>query len=143
MDRALYIPELTQEEKIDKILKCQCINCGGHLETKDKIRYVCQYCGTQYSVKRDETQPQHFVLKVVDPRIITLGVELSRDKDIEERYGKELSAQFLKDDIVKSFSKYMKEHFDELVDIEEDKTLWRKGTTYRATMRMLEKIGWV
>jgi len=143
MSNTLYIPELTQKEKIARVLKCQCLNCGGHLETRDKIRYICQYCGTQYSVKQDEIQPQHFILKVAEPHIITLGGVFFRGRHMEKAYGKELSTKLLKDDIVQTFSDYIREHFDELIDIEEDEMPWQDGTTYRAAMRVAEKIGWI
>ena len=72
----MNVPELWNKTQVEKILKCQCINCGGHLETHDNIHYKCLYCETKYTVKQDAYRHRDYIVEVVHPNMITLGTRI-------------------------------------------------------------------
>lgn len=144
MDSTLHIPELTQEQKVQKILKCQCINCGGHLEKVDSDSYVCKYCSTKYTIKKDYSLPtQPYVIQVMQLGTRVLGARFFLANEHKELMGEEDSMRYIKRHIIGSICDYLNEHFDELIELEEDRAyddcFMHMGTEYRASMRMLEK----
>ena len=142
------IPVIRSKEQIDKILRCQCVNCGGHLETPDRINYKCRYCDTKYTVKQtcNIYEPPQYIIEVVHPDMIVCGVWEFISDEHKQIYGDHTDLM-IKKRIMSHLAEYIEEHFDELVDIEEEKDYdkdygkWLSGTTYRATMRMLHNIG--
>lgn len=138
------VPELTQEQKVQKILKCQCINCGGHLEKVDNETYVCKYCSTQYTVKKDYSLPtQPYVINVMRLGTRVLGARFFLSNEHKKLMGEEDSIRYIRRHIIDSICDYLNEHFDEFIELEEDRAVddcyMRMGTEYRASMRMLEK----
>ena len=138
----LYIPEITDKAKIDKILKHQCVNCGGEL-AQDGEHYRCRYCNTEYSVKPDYSMPGQYIIKIVRP-----GVRVCAGRffipDEHKKYMGDHFDDFIKHQVIKSMSEYIYEHFDELVEMESEQDFgefgWQHGTVYMAKMRMLDKV---
>lgn len=145
----MNVPELVKKQEINKILKCQCINCGGHLEKKEgfaESTYTCKYCGTKYTAKQDFSVPEMYTIKILRPEIKTLGGRFFLAKEHEIYLGAEEAKKIAQSQIVRSISEYIHEHFDEFIELEEDKHAFGEkeyglfGTEYRATMRVVSKI---
>lgn len=133
------VPEILSKSQIDKILRCQCINCGGHLETADGITYKCLYCDTKYTVKEDAHL--HTIVEVVHPNMITLGARLCVPRERLYGYNEDTKKIFIKREISRQLTDYFVEHFEELVDIEKYPDFERDGELYEARLRMLHSIG--
>lgn len=135
------VPEILSKSQIDKILRCQCINCGGHLETADGITYKCLYCDTKYTVKEDAHLHTHYIVEVVHPNMITLGARLCVPRERLYGYNEDTKKIFIKREISRQLTDYFVEHFEELVDIEKYPDFERDGELYEARLRMLHSIG--
>ena len=136
----MNVPELWNKTEVEKILKCQCINCGGHLETHDNIHYNCLYCETKYTVKQDKYRHRDYIIEVVHPNMITLGTRIPVPPERVTMYNLDDKETFVKREASRQLAKYIEEHFDELADVEVEYDYQYGGELYDIRMRMLHSI---
>ena len=108
---------------------------GGH--------YICKYCSSEYSVKRDYSLPDHqYVINIIKPGVQVLGARFFLSEEHKKIMGEEDSKKYMKRHIVDSIAEYIYENFDNLVDLREDFGCdeWRQGTMFDARLRMLNKF---
>lgn len=147
------IPEITDQQKIDKVRKHQCLNCGGQLrKIKDSLHeniYECNYCSTQYSIKHNNNEyadysfhPQ-YTLTVIRPGCRICAAHYSIPYEAITLYGQDEATKAAKHHIVQQIASYIQDNFDDLVELEIDPfgsvSHYGGGTEFRARIKLLER----